>query len=210
MSEPQYKRCHEVGNIPMGVKASQLYQDDPKMLGIVLARYKFVSKMLAGKKEVAEIGCGDGFFSRVVHEEVGSLDMYDFDESFISDARSRGIQRLNLYNILFGCLKREYDAIYSLDVIEHINPEVCNNYLENIRNSLKRNGVFIVGLPSLESQAYASEQSKVGHVNCMSGGQLKEKLQEYYTNVFLFSMNDEVIHTGFSPMAHYLMAICAC
>jgi hypothetical protein len=27
--------------------------------------------------------------------------------------------------------------------------------------------------------------------------------------VFLFSMNDEVVHTGFYPMAHYLFAVCA-
>ena len=25
-------------------------------------------------------------------------------------------------------------------------------------------------------------------------------------NVFLFSMNDEIIHTGFYPLAHYLVA----
>ena len=31
---------------------------------------------------------------------------------------------------------------------------------------------------------------------------------KYFENVFLFSMNDEVVHTGFSPMAHYLFVIC--
>jgi hypothetical protein len=25
---------------------------------------------------------------------------------------------------------------------------------------------------------------------------------------FLFSMNDEVVHTGFAPVAHYLFAVC--
>jgi hypothetical protein len=25
----------------------------------------------------------------------------------------------------------------------------------------------------------------------------------------MFSMNDEVVHTGFGPMAHYLIALCA-
>lgn len=28
-----------------------------------------------------------------------------------------------------------------------------------------------------------------------------------FRDVFLFSMNDEVVHTGFTPMAHYLFAI---
>jgi len=45
-------------------------------------------------------------------------------------------------------------------------------------------------------------------VNCKSGPQLKSLLQNYFEHVFLFSMNDEVVHTGYYPMAHYLIAVC--
>jgi hypothetical protein len=31
--------------------------------------------------------------------------------------------------------------------------------------------------------------------------------QKYFHNVFMFSMNDEVVHTGYHKMAHYLVAI---
>ena len=37
---------------------------------------------------------------------------------------------------------------------------------------------------------------------------LKSLLSKYFHNVFIFSMNDEVVHTGFYPMAHYLFALC--
>ena len=37
---------------------------------------------------------------------------------------------------------------------------------------------------------------------------LKATLARHYHNVFLFSMNDEVIHTGYAKMAHYLFAVC--
>jgi hypothetical protein len=73
---------------------------------------------------------------------------------------------------------------------------------------LRKQGVAIVGMPSLESQAHASPQSKAGHVNCKTGGDLRQLFLDYFDNVFLFSMNDEVIHTGFSPMAHYLLVLC--
>ena len=53
-------------------------------------------------------------------------------------------------------------------------------------------------MPSLESQKYASKQSKEGHVNCKSGENLKKLLNKYFINNFVFSMNDEVVHTGFS------------
>ncbi|MFM8835604.1 MAG: methyltransferase type 12, partial [Actinomycetota bacterium] len=34
-------------------------------------------------------------------------------------------------------------------------------------------------------------------------------LKKYFHSVFMFSMNDEVVHTGFFPMSHYLIAVCA-
>ena len=37
---------------------------------------------------------------------------------------------------------------------------------------------------------------------------LKALMQRFFRNVFMFSMNDEVIHTGHHKMAHYLMALC--
>jgi hypothetical protein len=73
--------------------------------------------------------------------------------------------------------------------------------------SLNPHGVCILGSPSLESQLYASEGSKAGHVNCKTGADLKAFMQRFFHNVFLFSMNDEVVHTGFEKMAHYLFVL---
>ena len=36
---------------------------------------------------------------------------------------------------------------------------------------------------------------------------MRTLVSHFFHNVFLFSMNDEVVHTGFTPMAHYLLAI---
>ena len=68
---------------------------------------------------------------------------------------------------------------------------------------------MIVGMPSLESQTYASAASRAGHVNCKTGPDLKAVMQRYFHSVFLFSMNDEVVHTGYHKMAHYLIAVAA-
>ena len=80
-------------------------------------------------------------------------------------------------------------------------------FIGNMAASLTDNGVCLVGSPSLESQTYASPPSKAGHVNCKTGPQLKELMERFFHNVFVFSMNDEVVHTGFYPMAHYLFAL---
>jgi hypothetical protein len=56
-------------------------------------------------------------------------------------------------------------------------------------------------------QPYASPLSKEGHVNCKTMPDLKALMQRFFHNVFMFSMNDEVVHTGFYPMAHYLLGV---
>jgi hypothetical protein len=36
---------------------------------------------------------------------------------------------------------------------------------------------------------------------------MRTLLSRFFENVFIFSMNDEVVHTGFSPMAHYIIGL---
>ena len=197
---------------------NQVWHDDPRRLVFMLARYKFVAKMLSGRADVAELGCGDAFGTRIVQQEIGQherarVTVYDFDPVFICDIERRQSPDwpldARIHDILAGPLPRKYEAIYSLDVIEHIPADRENQFVDNLRCSLVPHGLLIVGSPSLESQAHASPQSKVGHVNCKTGADLTTLMQRYFHAVFLFSMNDEVVHTGFTPMAHYLLALCA-
>ena len=58
--------------------------------------------------------------------------------------------------------KTKQDAIFLLDVLEHIEPSDEDQFLKNISASLSKHGVCILGMPSLESQTYASASSKEG------------------------------------------------
>jgi len=191
---------------------NQVWYEDPRRMAFLLARYKFASKMLSGKNKVAEVGCGDGFGSRIVLQEVQQVDLYDFDPLFVADITANQVDRWKCEafaaDILAGPLPRSYEGIYSLDVIEHIAAEQELLYVGHLRDSLDEHGILIIGSPSLESQAYASPPSKAGHINCKTGKDIKELMARFFYNVFLFSMNDEVVHTGFSQMAHYLFVVC--
>jgi 2-polyprenyl-3-methyl-5-hydroxy-6-metoxy-1,4-benzoquinol methylase len=215
--EPQYNRCLElrdtIGLASLGLMTNQVWYDDPRRLTFLLARYKFVAKMLTGCRNVGEVGCGDAFGSRVVLQAVSDVTVYDFDSLFIEDIRARNDEKwpLNaeIHDIVAAPLPRKHDALFSLDVIEHISRENEHAYLAHLCESLTENGLLMIGTPSLESQAYASPPSKAGHINCKSGNELNALLENYFEHVFMFSMNDEVVHTGFSQMAHYLFALCS-
>lgn len=210
--EPQYSELFSRPETKLGVMVNQVWQDDPKRVSFVLARYKFVSKMLAGKKQVLEIGSADAFASKLVAHEVLELTVSDFDPVFVDYVKQNGTETWHknaiVHDISQQSTGKKYDAAYCLDVFEHINPSMEHDVLNNLADSVVEKGVVIIGIPSLESQEYASPPSKEGHVNCQSGIDFKRLLEQHFSNVFLFSMNDEVVHTGFYPMAHYLIAIC--
>lgn len=215
--EPQYQECIEAvttrGFERLGLRSSQSWHDDPKHILFRLARYKFVAKMLSGSGHVLEIGCGDAFGTRLVQQEVKALSATDFDEVFIKDIEARMVDRWRFpvftHDLLDGPISGEYDGVFALDVLEHIKSPDEHTFLQNAFAPLTRHGVGIIGMPSIESQVHASPTSRAGHVNCKSMPDLKKTMQKYFHNVFMFSMNDEVVHTGYYPMAHYLFALCA-
>jgi 2-polyprenyl-3-methyl-5-hydroxy-6-metoxy-1,4-benzoquinol methylase len=214
--EPQYEVCREVqesqGFARFGLMSNFVWHDDPKRLLFVLSRYKFAAKMLAGREHVLEIGCADAFGTRVVRQEVKQLTAIDFDPIFVRDALEKMDARWNfdvrVHDMLAGPVPGKFDGAYSLDVLEHIPKENEEQFVANITGSISEHGVVLLGTPSLQSQVYASPASKAGHVNCKGGSELKQLMGRFFHNTFIFSMNDEVIHTGFQPMAHYLFALC--
>lgn len=213
--EPQYEELIALrdtkGPTRLGLTTTHVWHNDPKRLLFILARYKFVSKMLSGHSRVLEVGCGDAFGTRIVLQEVDSLCAIDFDPIFVKDVNDRMDERWKFdclaHDILQKPVDEVFDAAYSIDVIEHIPEADEQRFVSNIIKSLKDDGILIIGTPSIQSQCYASKQSKEGHINCKTHEQLRELMGKYFENVFMFSMNDEVVHTGFFQMAHYLFAI---
>ena len=185
--------------VVLGSMCSQRWRLDPKTLLFTLSRYKQVARMLDGCASVAEVGCGDGFAGELVEDVVGQLDRYDVDDRFCAEAGARR------WDIAEWALPEKYDAVYSLDVVEHIAD--ADKALRHMAESLEPDGRLIVGMPSLESQRYASAQSRAGHVSCMTGGDLKAMLGRHMRNVFVFCMSDESLTTGFYGMAHYLIGV---
>jgi 2-polyprenyl-3-methyl-5-hydroxy-6-metoxy-1,4-benzoquinol methylase len=214
--EPQYREIIETlrrqGVDKLGLMTGWAWHDDPRHLLFTLSRYKFVAKMMSGLDRVLEVGCSDAFATRLVAQEAKHIVAIDFDPKFIADATERASKRwpvdLRIHDILRAPLVEKFDGAYAMDVLEHIPKDKEDQFLKNICGSLRFDGRLIIGTPSLESQVYASQASKEGHVNCKSGPELQATLSRYFANVVVFSMNDEVIHTGYQKMSHYLIALC--
>jgi 2-polyprenyl-3-methyl-5-hydroxy-6-metoxy-1,4-benzoquinol methylase len=200
----------KLGPVKLGIHTAHFWRTNPKRLLFMLARYKFVARMLSGCEDALEIGCGDGFGAEIVLQEVENVHCVDFDPLFIKhclkERQAKGLT-FAVADLTRSQVFPKRDAVYAIDVLEHIKKSNEDKFLANIVKSLKRNGICIMGTPTLESQKYASVWSKEGHVNCKTGVDLRKTMLKHFERVFLFSMNDEVVHTGFYPMAHYLFAL---
>lgn len=216
--DPIYQECinlrQRLGASAFGLSSNITWEEDPKRLTFMLSRYKFVAKMLEGSTKVVEIGCGDGFGSRIVAQHVEKLLITDYDPLFIENAQEikspSWDYECKVHDILMEPIPSfNFDAAYSLDVLEHFGLDEEKKYFKNVCSSLRNDGIFIVGMPSLNSQKYANPRAKIGHINCKSLPELRKTCLKYFHNCFPFAMNDEVVHTGFSEMANYIFVICS-
>lgn len=197
--------------VKLGPWTSYSLLHDPIHMSFVLSRYKFCARMLSGKKSVLEVGCGDAPGTPIVAEFVGKVLAVDLDERILISNRGRLSQIKNIefkkFNICKGPLHEKVDAAYSIDVIEHLDKHLNTPFIKNISRSITKEGICIIGTPNVTANKYATPRSRIQHINLKSHASLKKQLEEYFTNVFMFSMNDEVVHTGFAPMAHYLFGM---
>lgn len=198
--------------VTFGRHTSDDYINDPKHIAFVASRYKFVAKMLNGKRTALEIGCGDGFGAPFVAQVVDKLYCTDIHAGVIEDDKRRMDFLENTEFSQFDFRKSRFDhdvdAIYLVDVIEHIFPHEEPRVLDNAVGSLNDNGIMLIGTPNKTAEQYASTLSNEAHVNLKTHSSLKELFDKYFENVFIFGMNDEVLHTGYGPMCHFLWALC--
>lgn len=186
------------------------FRNDPKRLAFVLSRYKCAAKMGASGRSILELGCGEGIGAALLAETATSYTGVDLDDGAILMARKNfsGSSKFNfIYDDFLDKTFGSFQTVVSLDVVEHIYPQHEALYFKAIVENLTQDGIAIIGTPNVTSTPYASKASQLGHVNMFSQGRLKETLERYFHNVFAFGINDEILHTGYAAMTHYIVCV---
>lgn len=204
----EYQRAQAI----LGPWNTSIFKRDPKHLAFTFSRYLYVSKLLQSKSRILEVGAGDASASGIVAKECEWLHCVDFEPLLLEDNR----KRLNGFfpNLTFAVadltkqhFNHAFDACFSLDVLEHIEPSQEHLFFENICSSITEHGVAIFGTPNKTASQYASEFSQAGHINLKTYDELLGLLRNYFNNAFMFVLNDAVLHTGFGNMGHYLFGV---
>ena len=204
-------------NLLLGPVNADSMINDPKHLMFSISRYKFASKMMPDCQHILEVGCGEGIGAFVYARDTAAKKItgIDLDPVQIDYAREH-VQPLLDGKAHFLCQDlittpyagEKADGLVSIDVIEHVHPEEDDTFWKNTLACLTPQGIAVFGTPNALAQEHASFRSQLGHINLYSPDRLVATLKKYFTHVFLFSMNDEMVHTGFNKLAHYLLALC--
>lgn len=181
-------------------------QNDLLRFLIRLARYKFVARMLKKPDEVLEIGCGSGLGSIFLSQYCSRVVGIDVKTTEIQEAKSLNMRdnvEFRAENLFSLNSSKKWDVIVALDVIEHMPISEGEVFISFVSKLLKKSGMVIIGTPSIYSYQYQGELSKASHVKCYDMQELLNLIDTRFGRTVAFSMNDELVHTGFSKMAWY-------
>ncbi len=201
-----------IDSVQMGPWTSYSLLHDPKHMGFVLARYKFCAKMFDGMEKVIEVGCGDAFGTPIVAQHAKQVLAIEPDARHIASNKKRlsAVRNIDFRQGTIQDLKipkASFDGAFSIDVIEHLDHHLNDPFVSTQAQVLKKDGACIIGTPNIASEPHASERSRVQHINLHSQKSLKELMEKYFKRVFMFGMNDEVLHTGYPAMCHYIFGM---
>ena len=200
-----------IDSVKLGPWTSYSLLHDPKHMSFVLSRYKFCAKMLEGMDLVLEVGCGDAFGTPLVAQAVKRMIAIEPDRRHIksNQARLKKIKNVEFraMSICDDVPPEKFDGIFSIDVMEHLDRSLNQSFIGHQCACLKKDGVCIIGTPNVTANKYATPRSRVQHINLQSQASLKKMLSGRFQRVFMFGMNDEVVHTGYASMCHYIFGM---
>ena len=191
-----------------------MYAENPLMATIKLARFKFVSKMLDKRDIVLDLGCGNGisthYYSYYCDHVIGVdiqeavKDSWDKNENTKIQFLRKDILTDAPYNL------DSFSVITCVDVIEHFSKDDGERILQLSSSALKRSegGIMIIGSPSVHSQPFRASHNKLHHIHEYDPDELQQLCGKYFSRTFQFSMNDELVHTGFNKLSWFFFIVC--
>lgn len=154
-------------------------------------RYNAVLNIVKGKK-VLDAACGAGYGTALmasVAEEVTGIDISSEAISFAnhcySDISNAKYLEASIAELPFS--DNTFDVIISFETIEHVNEDLQNKFLKEIKRCLKDDGILVMSSP--DKRTYSD---------------LPDFHNEFHVKEFYFDEFDAFLHREFKYVEHYL------
>lgn len=127
-------------------------------------------------KKVLDIGVGNGFIEELLSQknieifgnDISSVSLKNLKNKFKGEFRKESVYKMKYP-------KKCFDAVFALEVLEHIAPNKILSVLEKIKSILKKNGPFIISVPTNEGLEKMKDNPS-GHVRAYTENLIRAEL----------------------------------
>jgi len=205
-----FENFSKKGTFSFGPLTSDKLRRDPQYVMFQMSRYKHVARMFSHKRNVLDIGSGDGIGLPILSSYFKNVTSLDVDpimstqcEKNLDSAFNCSFLRHDFYT---APLQQKFDLAVCFDVLSSINPEQETPWFENIVKSLDQNGIFVIGTQNRNTARYSNPESQIEQPNFKDFSELEALFSSHFQNHLILSMNDETIHTGKRETCQYFIA----
>lgn len=196
--------------ITLSQEYAQFIHENLLQFLVRLARYKFVARLVKENDDILEIGCGSGLGAIFLGQHSANVTGLEVKKYELDMARKINLRKnVTFLEIDFFEYNSsvKYDVVVAIDVIEHMTNNQAKKLIAKMCKHLKRTGMAIIGTPSKYSYKFQSKVSRASHVKCYDQKELVNLVEKHFGRTLAFSMNDEIVHTGFPKMAWYYFVL---
>lgn len=136
--------------------------------------YKFLPK---NSKKILDIGAGNGFIEELISSKNVKMFGNDISSASIKNLRIKfkgQFRKESIYKMKYP--KKTFDAIFALEVLEHVPPSKILNLLKKIRDFLRKKGSLIISVPTNEGLEKMKSNPN-GHVRTYTENLIRAELK---------------------------------
>jgi 2-polyprenyl-3-methyl-5-hydroxy-6-metoxy-1,4-benzoquinol methylase len=147
-----------------------------------------------------ELGCSDGYMTRLLSKKLRQLDVVEGSEHFIKRAKQRNLQNVSFIHCLFEEFKaaKQYDYIFLCYVLEHVYE--VGEILRIVHSSLHPDGLLFVVVPNSRalSRQLAYHMGLIPDLQALTQNDFAHGHRRVYDRV---SLNRDLEDGGFTTIA---------
>jgi 2-polyprenyl-3-methyl-5-hydroxy-6-metoxy-1,4-benzoquinol methylase len=155
-------------------KVPELEKQDGMTKDRVRIAFSFLPK---NAKRVLDIGAGNGFVEellshkdiKIYGNDISSVSIKNLNSKFVGIFRKESIYRMSYP-------KKYFDAVFALEVLEHIIPSKIFDLLRKVKQILKKDGNFIISVPTNEGLE-KMKTNPSGHVRTYTENLIRSELR---------------------------------